>query len=88
MKMKTSVEAPSMKPEALSKFFIRDDDGADIAYTRNGIVYGIPNGQQIATLRSGKLYTGDGQFLGVMTPSGKVRGVDGKPTAALVRLLK
>jgi hypothetical protein len=76
-----------MKPDGLTKMLIHDDEGAVIAYTRDGIVYDVVTGARIAKLRAGQLYTMDGQLLGTRLPSGKVCGVGGTPSTftSLVR---
>jgi hypothetical protein len=76
-----------MRPEGQKKLSICDDDGAEVAYTLGGVVYDVPNGQQIANLRSGKLYAVDGQLLGILTPSERFAVSDGKPAADFLRLL-
>ena len=53
-----------MKPESLTKMLIHDDEGAAIAYTRDGIVYDLVSGARIAKLQAGRIYSLDGQFLG------------------------
>jgi hypothetical protein len=77
--------ASFMKPESLSltKMLIHDDEGAAIAYIRDGIVYHLVSGARIAKLQAGQLYSPDGQHLGTRLPSGKVRGAEGKPAAFL-----
>jgi hypothetical protein len=72
-----------MKPDGLTKMLIHDDEGAAIAYTRDGIVYDLVSGARIAKLQAGQIYSLDGQFLGTRLPSGKVRGAEGKPAAFL-----
>jgi hypothetical protein len=76
-----------MKPETLTKMLIHDDEGAAIAYTRDGIVYDLVSGARIAKLRAGQIYSLDGQFLGTRLPSGKVCGAEGK-SAAFLRLFR
>jgi hypothetical protein len=53
-----------MKPDGPTKLFICDDEGGEIAYTRDGVVYAVSTGARIAKLRSGQIYAIDGQFLG------------------------
>jgi hypothetical protein len=49
-----------MKPDGLTKMLIHDDEGAAIAYTRDGIVYDLVSGARIAKLhRAGSRPTPD-----------------------------
>ena len=72
MKMLSTRET-FMKPHAPTRWSVRDDEGTAIAYTRDGVVR-FDRGR-IAKLRLGQLYTADGQILGMLMPSGRVRGV-------------
>jgi hypothetical protein len=69
----------------LAKTLIQDDQGAEIAYAIGGAVYAAATGQRIASLRNGCLYTLDGQLVGLLTPSGAVRG---NAADAFMRLAK
>jgi hypothetical protein len=68
------------------KMSVRDDEGTAIAYTRDGVVYSPSTGGRIAELRLGQLYTADGQILGMLMPSGRVRGVGGEAASSFMRL--
>lgn len=80
MRMKMlSTRETFMKPHAPPRWSVRDDEGTAIAYTRDGVVYSASTGGRIAKLRLGQLCTADGQILGMLMPSGRVRGVGGEP---------
>jgi hypothetical protein len=68
-----------------TKTFIRDDEGAAIAYTTGGAIYAVTTGQRIGSLRNGSISTLDGQIFGLLTPSGAVRGI---AADAFIRLAK
>ena len=57
MKMKIGEPAGGesfMKSESLTKMLIHDDEGAAIAYVRDGIVYDVVSGARIAKLQAGQ----------------------------------
>jgi hypothetical protein len=67
---------------------IYDENGTNVAYINNGVVYVASDGRRVASIRDGNLYTQDGQLLGYRPPAGAVRGVGGTAPDGFMRLVK
>ena len=74
--------------KTLDRLCIFDEDGTEVAYVTNGIIYATSSGHMIGRVLGGVIYGVDGQALGRRTPFGSVRGIEGASPDAFMRLVK
>jgi len=67
--------------------FIYNDTGANVAFIRDGKVFADPDWHHIANVEDGRLSGLDGEFLGYLTQTGKVRGERDSMPGAFLRVL-
>jgi hypothetical protein len=69
------------------KIYIKDQQGTEVAYCYNGMVYAVAGGHQVGSLRGGNIYSIDGQLLGRLAPRGVVVCDDGSIPEAFLRIV-